>query len=99
MLKKTAIRMVIVVAALLVTLPAHELRAQTILSDVSFSPYSLYGLGDPVRQGTSYSLSMGGIAIGDRNHPLTGSYSYNEDIPAYRNFLEKGLQQYRQQKH
>ena len=67
MLKKTAIRMVIVVAALLVTLPAHELRAQTILSDVSFSPYSLYGLGDPVRQGTSYSLSMGGIAIGDRN--------------------------------
>ena len=67
MLKKTAIRMAIVVAALLVTLPAHPLRAQSILSDVAFSPYSLYGLGDPVRQGTTYSLSMGGIGIGDRN--------------------------------
>ena len=67
MLNKTAIRIAIVVAALLAAVPAHELRAQDILSDVGYSPYSLYGLGDPVRQGTTYSLSMGGIGIGDRN--------------------------------
>ncbi len=70
MLKNTAIRLTILAAALFAALPAHELRAQSsssILSDISFSPYSLYGLGDPVRQGTTYSLSMGGIGIGDRN--------------------------------
>ena len=39
------------------------------------------------------------VLLDNEGHPLTGSYSYNEDIPAYRNFLEKGLQQYRQQKH
>ncbi len=68
MLKKKGIRMTImVVAALLAATPAHTVRAQDILSDVGYSPYSLYGLGDLVRQGTSYSLSMGGIGIGDRN--------------------------------
>ena len=67
MLKKTAIRIAIVAAALLAAVPAHELRAQDILSDVGYSPYSLYGLGDLVRTGTTYSLSMGGIGIGDRN--------------------------------
>jgi thiol:disulfide interchange protein DsbD len=36
------------------------------------------------------------VLIDNEGHPLTGSYSYNEDISAYRNFLEKGLQQYRQ---
>lgn len=36
------------------------------------------------------------VLIDNEGHPLTGSYSYNEDVSAYRNFLEKGLQQYRQ---
>ena len=35
------------------------------------------------------------VLLDNSGHPLTGSYSYNEDITAYRNFLEKGLQQYR----
>jgi len=67
MLKKTAIRIAILAAALLAAVPAHELRAQDVLSDVSYSPYSLYGLGDQLRQGTAYSLSMGGVGIADRN--------------------------------
>ena len=36
------------------------------------------------------------VLLDNEGHPLTGSYSYNEDISAYRNFLEKGLLQYRQ---
>ena len=36
------------------------------------------------------------VLLDNEGHPLTGSYSYNEDVAAYRNFLEKGLQEYRQ---
>ena len=35
------------------------------------------------------------VLLDNEGHPLTGSYSYNEDIPAYRNFLEKGLDNYK----
>ena len=60
--------MAAVFAVLLLSAPAHLLQAQDeVLSDGAYSPYSLYGLGDLVRQGTTYSLSMGGIGIGDRN--------------------------------
>ena len=34
------------------------------------------------------------VLLDNEGHPLTGSYSYNEDVQAYRRFLEKGLQQY-----
>lgn len=34
------------------------------------------------------------VLIDNEGHPLTGSYSYNEDVAAYRNFLETGLRQY-----
>ena len=67
MLKKLVLRMTVVAAALLAAAPLHTLRAQDLLSDVGYSPYSLFGMGDLVRTGTSYSLSMGGIGIGDRN--------------------------------
>ena len=36
------------------------------------------------------------VLLDNEGHPLTGSYSYDEDVAAYRNFLEKGLQEYRQ---
>ena len=36
------------------------------------------------------------VLIDNDGHPLTGSYSYNEDVSAYRNFLETGLRQYGQ---
>ncbi|MCR5709821.1 MAG: hypothetical protein K6G79_05000 [Bacteroidales bacterium] len=50
--------------ALWVSAPAG---AQEILSDTGFTPYSLFGFGDLVRQGSTYNLSMGGIGIADRN--------------------------------
>ena len=35
------------------------------------------------------------VLLDNNGHPLTGPYSYNEDIAAYRNFLEEGLRQYK----
>ena len=34
----------------------------------SYSPYSIFGVGDIYRQGTSYNMSMGGVGIASRNH-------------------------------
>lgn len=36
------------------------------------------------------------VLLNNDGHPLAGSYSYNEDVVAYRNFLEEGLQRYNQ---
>ena len=66
LLKLSVIRPFLAVALLLaVSLP--QAGAQEILAGSGYSPYSLFGFGDLVRQGTTYSLSMGGIGIGDRN--------------------------------
>ena len=35
------------------------------------------------------------VAVDNQGNPLTGSYSYKEDIPAYLEFLDKGLENYR----
>ena len=35
------------------------------------------------------------VLLDNEGHPLTGSYSYNEDIPAYLGFLQKGLNNYK----
>ena len=58
----------VVAAALLMLFPA-QLRAQDDdpLAGIGYSPYSLFGFGDLVRQGTTYNTMMGGIGIGDRN--------------------------------
>lgn len=34
------------------------------------------------------------VLLDNSGHPLTGSYSYDENIPAYLGFLKKGLQNY-----
>ncbi|MBR4187805.1 MAG: thioredoxin family protein [Bacteroidaceae bacterium] len=34
------------------------------------------------------------VLLDNEGHPLTASYSYNEDVPAYVAFLEEGLRQY-----
>ena len=34
------------------------------------------------------------VLIGNDGYPLNKSYSYNEDIPAYVDFLQKGLENY-----
>ena len=66
MVKKTKILLVAASVLLLSALwqPAY---AQDPLAGNGYSPYSLFGFGDLVRQGTGYNLSMGGIGIGDRN--------------------------------
>ena len=38
------------------------------------------------------------VLLDNDGHPLTGSYSYNEDIPAYLGFLQKGLDKYKTRK-
>lgn len=55
------------VAFLLMAVSALPAAAQDILAGNGYSPYSLFGFGDPVRQGNAYNQSMGGIGIGDRN--------------------------------
>jgi hypothetical protein len=61
-------RILVVAAALLLLCPV-TLRAQDEdpLASIGYSPYSLFGFGDILRQGTSYNAMMGGIGIGDRN--------------------------------
>ena len=34
------------------------------------------------------------VLLDNEGHPLTASYSYNEDVQAYVAFLEEGLRQY-----
>ena len=34
----------------------------------SYSPYSVFGVGDIARQGTAYNKSMGGVGIASRNN-------------------------------
>ena len=36
------------------------------------------------------------VLLDNDGHPLAGSYSYNEDVAAYCNFLQRGLSQYSQ---
>ncbi len=36
------------------------------------------------------------VLLDNDGHPLAGSYSYNEDVASYRNFLQRGLSQYSQ---
>ena len=66
MLKKTKI-LCSVVSALLLTALLQPAAAQEPLAGVGYSPYSLFGFGDLIRQGTAYNTAMGGIGIGDRN--------------------------------
>lgn len=66
MVKKTKI-LLAALAAFLLTAAIQPARAQDPVAGNGFSPYSLFGIGDLIRQGTSYNLSMGGIGIGDRN--------------------------------
>lgn len=47
---------------------AVSLYAQDVTAFGSYSPYSLFGIGDITAQGTAYNSMMGGIGIGDRNN-------------------------------
>ncbi|MBQ0124445.1 MAG: hypothetical protein KBS58_06400 [Bacteroidales bacterium] len=56
-----------IVLAFLIVLSSSLLSAQDKTSDVGFTPYSIFGIGEMERPGTTYNLSMGGVGIGDRN--------------------------------
>ena len=56
-----------IVAAFALLLTAFLASAQNNTADVGFTPYSIFGIGDLARTGTTYNKSMGGIGIGDRN--------------------------------
>lgn len=58
-----ALAIVFAAAALL----PQSVRAQEGVAYDAFSPYSMYGIGNLETLGSQNSLSMGGIAIGDRN--------------------------------
>lgn len=47
---------------------AVVLQAQTTNSLGTFTPYSMFGMGEIVRQGTPYNMSMGGIGLSLRDH-------------------------------
>lgn len=66
MVKK--IQTLLVATAFLLLAPVQLLaQDDDPLAQSGYSPYSLFGFGDLVRQGTTYNLSMGGIGIADRN--------------------------------
>lgn len=44
-----------------------SVNAQTDGAYGAYSPYSLYGIGDLSKEGTSYNKSMGGVGIASRN--------------------------------
>lgn len=35
------------------------------------------------------------VAVDDEGNPLTASFSYKEDVPAYLDFLNRGLENFR----
>jgi len=49
-------------------LHAGFVQAQTSNSLGTFTPYSMFGMGEMVRQGTPYNMSMGGIGVALRDH-------------------------------
>ena len=54
-------------ATALAILMPERLQAQADVAYDTFSPYSMYGIGNLETLGGQNSLAMGGIAIGDRN--------------------------------
>jgi len=54
------------VLTVLVSLPV-VLSAQTEAAGSGYTPYSIYGIGDLVRPGTTYNNAMAGVGIADRN--------------------------------
>lgn len=56
------------VILLTLVLFSQQVIAQTTDALSSFTPYSIFGLGDVIRPGTSFNKGMGGIGIGVRDH-------------------------------
>ncbi len=63
---KRFLNILIIVFCLFLT-AATSLRAQTGASS-AYSPYSVFGVGDIVREGTAFNKTMGGVGIATRNN-------------------------------
>ena len=44
------------------------IKAQTVDALGTYTPYSLFGIGEIEKQGTAYNIGMGGIGVGVRNN-------------------------------
>ena len=55
----------LLLSALVLTAASLGANAQTY---GSYTPYSIFGVGDMASQGTAYNKSMGGVGIASRNH-------------------------------
>ena len=62
---KKSINIVLTLCLLLTVMPS--VWAQNGASS-SYSPYSVFGVGDLVREGTAYNKTMGGVGIAGRDH-------------------------------
>ncbi len=60
-------RKIIAAAALLFPAVSAYSQSSTTGTYGSFSPYSIYGVGEVVKEGTAHTLSMGGVGIASRN--------------------------------
>ena len=47
----------------------------------SYSPYSVFGVGDIARQGTAYNKSMGGVGIASRNNRFINYLNWDMTFP------------------
>ncbi len=67
MIKRKYIQ-ILLVAVLMVFCFKGTLRAQNVDALGSYTPYSLFGIGQLAADGTAYNMSMGGIGIGMRDN-------------------------------
>ena len=61
------IRNAIILCMSLITLAAFSSHAQDGAYN-TYSPYSVFGVGDIIKDGPAYSRSMGGVGIASRSH-------------------------------
>ena len=66
--EKVVINRSAAVAALLLVFSVFQLKGQRIDALGSYSPYSLFGVGQIFSEGSAYNYSMGGIGIGMRDN-------------------------------
>lgn len=68
MQRKTTFRITILAALLLVALGSPQTQAQSMgSSNMMFSPYTMYGIGDLISQGSASQMAMGGVGLATRN--------------------------------
>lgn len=57
-----------IIISFILLVSSISMAAQTMGAYGDFSPYSVFGVGDIYKEGTTYNKSMGGVGIASRNH-------------------------------